>query len=117
MKLLLATSAIIVAGCASPLAYTTAPLVQLDRDTSYSVEDRPTGFSLTILYDRYQFIPESTAVAAACKSAITALAHTLAERKGRQIAPLDEQRIQLSMGRNGFTGITSCSATAVAVWR
>ena len=34
------------------------------------------------------------------------------EARGRKIQPVNEQRIRLSMGRDGFTGITSCSATA-----
>ena len=70
------------------------------------------GFSLTVYYSRYQFIPEADAVALACKSALTSIAHELAERRGREIKPVNEQRIRISMGRNGVSGITSRSATA-----
>lgn len=80
------------------------------------MSDRVNGFDLTVNYSRYQFIPESSAVAVACKSALTSLAHELADKKGRKIKPLNEQRIRISMGRNGLTGITSCSAQAVAEW-
>lgn len=88
-----------------------------DRDTEYEISERSDGFSLAINYSRYQFIPESSAVAQACKSALTSLAHELADRKGKKIKPIEEQRIRLSFGRNGFTGITSCSASAIAEWR
>ncbi len=110
-------AACLLAGCATPAGYTGAPMTLYDRDTEYAVENRDDGFVITIYYSRYQFIPESSAVATACKSALTSLAHEVADRRGRQIEPIDEQRIRLSMGRNGFTGITSCSAQAVAKWR
>lgn len=91
-------------------------MLTYDKDTEYSMSDRVNGFDLTVNYSRYQFIPESSAVAVACKSALTSLAHELADKKGRKIKPLNEQRIRISMGRNGLTGITSCSAQAVAEW-
>ncbi len=87
-----------------------------DKDTEYSVEDTPAGFTVSIYYSRYQMIPESDAVAVACKSALTAIAWDQAERRGRKIEPVNEQRIRLSMGRNGLSGITSCSASAPATW-
>ena len=36
--------------------------------------------------------------------------------KGKKIKQLDEQRIRLSFGRNGLTGVTSCLASAIAEW-
>lgn len=45
------------------------------------------------------------------------LAWEVAEKKGRKIDPINEQRIRISMGRNGFSGITSCQAFAVAKWK
>lgn len=80
------------------------------------VDDKPDGFSLTINYSRYQFIPESDALAVACKQALTSIAHELGERKGRKIERIEEQRIRISFGRNGLSGITSCSATVPVVW-
>jgi hypothetical protein len=106
-----------LAGCATPAQYSTAPMAPYDRDTDYQVDERNDGFAVTIYYSRYQFFPESSAVATAYKSAATAIAHDVADRRGRQIEPLDEQRIRISMGRNGLTGITSCSVQAIAKWR
>lgn len=107
----------LLTGCATPASYTAAPMSTYDRDTEYAIENRDDGFAITVYYSRCQFIPESSAVATACKFALTALAHEVAEKGGHQIEPIDEQRIRLSMGRNGFTGITSCSAQAVTKWR
>ena len=103
-------------GCATSTKMTDAPMVQYDKDTDYAIIPSNTGFSIAINYSRYQFIPESSAVATACKSAVTTIAYEHADKQGRKIQPLNEQRIRISMGRNGLTGITSCSAMAVAEW-
>ena len=112
----LVLTCLFAASCATPVQQGSANMTTYDRDTEYELTGRSDGFSLAINYSRYQFIPESSAVAQACKSALTALAHELAERKGKKIKPIDEQRIRLSFGRNGLTGITSCSASAIAEW-
>ena len=106
----------VLASCATPIQQSSASMTVYDRDTEYAVTDRADGFAIVINYSRYQFIPESSAVAQACKSALTSLAHDLADRKGKKLKPIDEQRIRLSFGRNGLTGITSCSASGIAEW-
>jgi hypothetical protein len=85
-------------------------------NTDLAVEPSPTGFLITIRYARYQFIPESQAVATACRSTLLSEAYHYADQQGRKIAPINEQRIRLSMGRNGLTGITSCSAQVPVEW-
>lgn len=109
--------AALLTGCATPIKQTDAAMVAYDKDTDFAVTPRADGFALAVNYSRYQFIPESSAVATACKSALTAIAYEYAEKQGRKIQPLNEQRIRLSMGRNGLTGITSCSALAIAEWQ
>lgn len=107
----------ILPGCATPVSHTNVPLSTYDRDTEYAVEDRDGGFSITVYYSRYQFFPESDALAVACKSALTSIAWEVAERRSREIVPINEQRIRISMGRNGLSGITSCQAFAIAEWK
>ena len=107
----------LLTGCATPTRMTDSSMTAYDKDTDYAVSARPDGFSIAINYSRYQFIPESGAVATACKSALTAIAYEQADKQGRKIQPLNEQRIRISMGRNGLSGITSCSALAVAEWQ
>ena len=109
--------AALLSACATPTRQTDATMVTYDKDTEYAVTPRADGFAVAINYSRYQFIPESSAVATACKSALTAIAYEVADKQGRKISPLNEQRIRISMGRNGLTGITSCSAMAVAEWQ
>jgi len=103
-------------GCATPVSHINIPLSTYDKDTEYGIEKREDGFSITVYYSRYQFIPESDAVATACKSQLTAIAWEHADNEGRKIDPVNEQRIRISMGRNGFSGITSCQANAVVKW-
>jgi hypothetical protein len=117
MRTFLLCFSVLLSSCATPVSHTNAPMSTYDKDTEYAVEDRSDGFSLTVYYSRYQFIPESAAVATACKSALTALAWEVAERKGKRIEPVNEQRIRISMGRNGFSGITSCQAFAAIEWK
>lgn len=104
-------------GCATPVSHTNIPLSTYDKDTEYGIEKRDDGFAITVFYSRYQFIPESDAVATACRSLLTAIAWEHADNEGRKIELVNEQRIRISMGRNGLTGITSCQANAVAKWK
>jgi hypothetical protein len=107
----------VVGACASPVSHTNIPLSTYDKDTEYGLEERSDGFGLTVYYSRYQFFPESDAVATACKNQLTAIAWEHSDRIGRKIKPLNEQRIRISMGRNGLSGITSCQAYGVAEWQ
>jgi hypothetical protein len=103
-------------GCMMPTRYSAGPAVHYDKDTEYAVDERPNGFSLTIYYSRYQFIPENDALVVACKQALTSLAYDIAEQRGRKIERIEEQRIKISFGRNGLTGITSCTASSPVEW-
>jgi len=107
----------LLSSCATPVSHINIPLHTYDKDTEYGVEQNDDGFSIVLYYSRYQFIPESSAVATACKSNITAIAYEYADSKKKEIEPINEQRIKISMGRNGFSGITSCQATAVVKWK
>lgn len=107
----------VLSGCATPVSHTNIPLSNYDKDTEYGIEKHDEGFGVTVFYSRYQFIPESDAVAAACKSQLTAIAWEHADNEMREIEPVNEQRIRISMGRNGLTGITSCQANAIVKWK
>ena len=108
--------AAMVAGCTTPVAYNTGPMQRLDKDTEYSVEERPNGFQLAVNYSAYTFLAESSAMLTTCKQAITSVAYDVAEKRGRRIKPINEQRIRTSLGYNGITGVSACSATAPVEW-
>ena len=107
----------LLTSCATAVRQSEAPLSQYDKNTKYGVEPRPDGFEISIYYSRYQFVPESDAVAVACKQALTSIAWEQAEKQGKEILPINEQAVRISMGRNGLSGITSCSAFATAKWK
>lgn len=115
--LFLGAIALMLTSCATAVRQSTAPLSQYDKNTQYGIEERPDGFGISVYYSRYQFIPESDAVALACKQALTSIAFEHADKQGRDILPINEQAIRISMGRNGLSGITSCSAYAPARWK
>jgi len=117
MRIFIILMASLLASCATPVSYTNAPLSTYDKDTEYGIEDKPDGFGITVYYSRYQFIPESSAVATACKSALTSIAWEVSDKKGKAIDPVNDQRIRISMGRNGLSGITSCQAYVVVTWK
>lgn len=110
-------AALLLSACTTSTKHMESAMTSYDKDTDYAISNRTDGFYISINYSRYQFIPESSAVATACKSALTAIAYEAGERQYKKIAPINEQRIRISMGRNGFTGITSCAASAVVEWQ
>jgi len=116
-KVAVVVLALTTISCATPMSHTNIPMSTYDKDTEYAVDNSESGFGLTVYYSRYQFIPESSAVATACKSMLTSIAWEVAERQGKKIFPVNEQRIRISMGRNGVSGITSCQAFATVDWK
>ena len=108
---------VLLNACTKPVSYTDTELTKYDKDTEYSIKQRKDGFAITVNYSRFQFIPESTSASIACKSQLTAIAWEHADAVGKEIHPINEQRIRISMGRNGISGITSCRANAVAKWK
>jgi hypothetical protein len=108
---LTAMCAIALWGCAAPVEYSSQPLQRYDNNTSFRVDDQDDGFTITVYYSRYQFIPESEAVAMAAKSALMSIAYEVSDMRKRPIEQINEQRIKMSMGRNGLSGITSWSGT------
>lgn len=108
---------LLMSGCTTPLQQPGPAKSPADRDTSYSVEDRADGFTVSVSYDRHQFFPETAAVLVACKAALLVAAYEVADRRGRAIEPVNEQRIRISTGRNGITGFTSCEASVPVRWK
>ena len=78
---------LVLGACASPVSHTNTSLSTYDKDTEYGLEERFDGFGLTVYYSRYQFFPESDAVATACKNQLTAIAWEHSDRVGRKIKP------------------------------
>jgi hypothetical protein len=108
---------ILITGCTAPVKYENTPLKVYDKNTKYTIEPSKNGYYTIIDYTRYQFIPESDSVATACKSQLTAIAWEYADKQGKDIKHINEQRIQISLGRNELSGITSCKAKVFVKWK
>jgi hypothetical protein len=104
-------------GCSSPSRLTDKEMTPYDDHTQYAIEEREDGFVITVGYSQYQFVRDGNSVAEACRSALKVIAHEIADKQNKKIEPLDEQRIRISIGRNGLTGRSSCYAQGVAKWR
>lgn len=115
--LLILAACVMTIGCATAKRQSDISLTNSGQDASYGVRSRDDGFEIEIEYSRYQFIPESDAVAGACKSQLLSLAYEHADSVGKPIEPINEQRVRVSMGRNGLAGITTCRAYGVAKWK
>jgi len=107
---------LLLSACATPVHQSVSSTDYYDKNTKVGFEDRPDGFAISVEYSRYQFVPESDAVAVACKQALTSIAFDHASKLGKKIQQINEQEIRLSMGRNGLLGITSCTAQVAAHW-
>ncbi|WP_432257557.1 hypothetical protein [Cupriavidus sp. TMH.W2] len=88
-----------------------------DMATEYTVEYVPDGFTLTVNYRYQRFTMLPGTAAAECKAAAINVANSLADRRHRQIEPVDDQRFKLNTSRNWFGKVTDCSATAPIVWK
>jgi hypothetical protein len=73
---------LLLCGCATPVVFhPNVKRIEHDKNTEYTLVERPNGFELAVYYETYQFIPSPGAVAEVCRSTGTSLAHTLAEPK------------------------------------
>lgn len=106
-----------LASCTAPSNYSKVPMKALDQNTNYSVVDTEDGFTISINYSRYQFIPETSAHVETCKSAVMSAAYDYADSIDKDIETINEQRIKISTGRNALLGMTSCSASVPVEYR
>jgi hypothetical protein len=103
-----------VSGCEAPVSYTGLPMTPYDRNTAFRVDDTPSGFTLFVRQSRYQYILND-AIQTSCTQAIKSLAQEIAERRGHKVE-IDGDRVQMSFGRNGVNGISTCSAMVPVIW-
>lgn len=97
-------------GCGKPFIYSNETLIKYDNHARYRIGENEKGFKIIVYYSRYQFIPESVGVKVACRNYVKRIADEIAEQKGKKLLPIDEQEIRISINRDDYTGITSCSA-------
>jgi zona occludens toxin (predicted ATPase) len=105
---------LVLTGCGAPLSPANQPLSTFNKDTAYSIRENENGFTITVTYSRYRATPQPKAVAAVCKSQLKAKALEFAYK---EIEPINEQQIKVTLSRRPLSGILSCEASANVLWR
>lgn len=103
----------LLAACSTAAQFTEAPMDRRSGDTSYRVEDRPGGFVIFASQSLYRFIPDPTEMHASCRQEGIALAVEEGHRRGIRV-DVDERAVRTSAGRNGVSGMSSCTAMVPA---
>lgn len=88
-----------------------------DKNAKFDIKDTANGFTVDLRYSRYQFVPEADALLVACRSIATTRAYEEAKSRGREIQPINEQTLRVSVGRNIINARTACRAFVEAVWK
>lgn len=102
-----------LAACSYPDRYVDGELTEKDSHTSYHVKDHPDGFTMTILYERYNFFGGQAKTGEAGKARLLGMCYEYGEEKGKPIQEVNEQRIVSSRGRdcwgvNRWSGQVRC---------
>jgi hypothetical protein len=58
-------------------------------------------------------MPQDYAMKKECKKQLISIAEEHSEKTNRQIKPINEKDIKLSLGRNDMTAISSCEASII----
>lgn len=112
----LAAALLSAAACSEPTPYTQAWLKPLDVDTKYQLTEQPGGFQLIISHEHYQYREEQDAILAECERTFTSAAQILAARRGHNVGPQSIQSLEMSTGRNIFSGLSTCNANALVTY-
>lgn len=108
MHALALSATLALAACTHP-ADVSRPLTEVeDKNAHFTVKDVPAGVTVEARHSRYQFVPETSALITICRQLATARAYDEAERRGREIEPINDQTVRVSTGRNIVTARTSC---------
>ena len=86
-------------------------MLNVEENTWVAVEDSANGFLITIEYVN----AEKATAAATCKKALLSQAAAYAGKRGKDIRPINEQRITMSIGWIGMT--PGCSAQVPVEWQ
>ena len=108
---------ILLMNCAIPVSHANTPLTRYDNHTEYRIENRDDGFNLTVYLKMWQLHQKNETVATICKIRLKEIAKEHSDITGKPINYILESDIQLTIGRNDESAITSCQANAVVKWK
>lgn len=104
--------AMFLSGCSySPIQHSDIPLIKYNDETRFGIRERANGFEIEVFYSKHQYAADFDTTLKMCKNNLTFIALDYAEKKGKPLDKINEQRIKYSVGRNGnIIGETSCRA-------
>ncbi len=106
---------LLLCACTPQVASYPGPMREVwGQKTWVAVEDSAQGFLLTVEYNA-DFGSGVAATGAACKTALLAQASAYAASQKKQIRPIDERRITLSVGYRGLA--PGCLAQVPVEWQ
>ena len=106
---------LLLCACTPQVATYPGPMREVWAEKTWvAVEDSAQGFLITVEYNA-DFGSAVAAATAACKSALLAQASAYVGSRGRQIQPINEQRITMSVGCRGLA--PSCLAQVPVEWQ
>lgn len=97
--------------CTPQVAQYKGSMLAVGENTWVAVDDSANGFLITVELVN----AEKDTVAATCKRALLSQASAYAGKRGKNIQPINEQRITMSVGWIGVT--PGCSAQVPVEWQ
>lgn len=69
------------------------------------------GFNLKVTHSRWQFKPDLDEMFAVCRNSIHVYAAQVSQAEGKEIQPIDNDKIDLGYDRDHGSGVSTCTAT------
>jgi uncharacterized protein YceK len=69
------------------------------------------GFNLKVTHTRWQWMTDMDAMFEVCRRSIHEIADQISVEKGREIEPIDNDKIGMDYNRNDMAGTSTCIAT------
>ncbi|MDC0549132.1 caspase family protein [Alphaproteobacteria bacterium] len=93
--------------------FTTKDMVMHSSGVNYAYDLGKDELIIYVSKSKYQFIPDALAVIEECKSAVGSILNSVSTKENIQTEALPTGGIQVTSGRNGVTGMTSCTGKAI----
>ena len=100
------------AGCVTT-KFTDKTMLRHNTGADYAYDLKKEELAVYVSKSKYQFFPDASAVIEECKSSIKPILLSISREKNIRTETTPVGGIQVTSGRNGLTGMTSCTGKAV----
>ena len=106
------TLAVTILGGCMATNFTDKKMDRHSSGTDYAYDLKVGELIIYVSKNKYQFFPDASAVIEECKSAVQPIRYSVIRKENIRTEETPKSGIQVSSGRNGVTGMTSCSGKA-----